>query len=106
MKRIILTLTMLVALVATASAQAEIMKNKEYLDFQPEGYYTLKPLDNYIFLLRHLARHFGSEEGYNSRQLLDIMLFLSKNKSNIDKHDLLQYLKESRMMRSGLPSSK
>lgn len=81
-------------------SEEQIMKNKEYLDFQPEGYYTLKPLDNYIFLLRHLARHFGSEEGYNSRQLLDIMLFLSKNKNNIDKHDLLQFLKESRMVKT------
>lgn len=85
---------------ADKTSEEQIMKNKEYLDFQPEGYYTLKPLDNYIFLLRHLARHFGSEEGYNSRQLLDIMLFLSKNKNNIDKHDLLQFLKESRMVKT------
>ena len=72
---------------ADKTSEKQIMKNKEYLDLQPEGYYTLKPLDNYIFLLRHLARHFGSEEGFNSRQLLDIMLFL-------------QYLKESRMVKT------
>lgn len=85
---------------ADKTSEKQIMKSKEYLDFQPEGYYTLKPLDNYIFLLRHLARHFGSEEGYNSRQLLDIVLFLSKNKRRIDKHKLRQFLKESRMLKT------
>ena len=84
---------------ADRTSEEQIMKSKENLDFQPEGYYTLKPLDNYIFLLRHLARHFGSEEGYNSRQLLDIVLFLSKNKRRIDKHKLRQFLKESRMLK-------
>lgn len=85
---------------ADRTSEEQIMKSKENLDFQPEGYYTLKPLDNYIFLLRHLARHFGSEEGYNSRQLLDIVLFLSKNKRRIDKHKLRQFLKESRMLKT------
>lgn len=85
---------------ADRTSEEQIMKSKENLDFQPEGYYTLKPLDNYIFLLRHLARHFGSEEGYNSRQLLDIVLFLSKNKRRIDKYKLRQFLKESRMLKT------
>lgn len=84
---------------ADITSEEQISKVKDNLIFQPEGYYTLRPLDNYIFLLRHIARHFGSEEGYNSRQLLDIVLFLSKNKRRIDKHKLGQCLKESRMLK-------
>lgn len=49
-----------------------------------EGYYVLCPQDYYIFLLRHLVKHFESSDAINFRQLMDFGLFLGSEKDNID----------------------
>lgn len=54
----------------------------------PAGYYTPSPMFNALYLLRHMARHFGTE-GINLRHLLDWGLFLRSEQSEIDFEKIL-----------------
>lgn len=61
-----------------------IAKDKKSNILTKKGFYIPNPQCNYLFLLRHLAKHFGDNEGINLRQLIDFGLFLYNNKKNID----------------------
>lgn len=56
---------------------------KHCLRVSDGGYYIPSPMFNVLYLLRHMARHFGIE-GINLRILLDWGLFLRNNRYQID----------------------
>ena len=75
------------------------VKNKEACILTDDGYYILNENANYLFLLRHLAKHFGDNEGISLRQLVDFGLFAHAEESKIDRKQLENVLKETRLTR-------
>lgn len=46
--------------------------------------YELPPVANYVFMLRHLSKHFLTDESVCLRQLLDFVLFIREERNNMD----------------------
>lgn len=74
------------------------LKSKKECILTERGFYLLHPQANYLFLLRHLAKHFGDNEGMSLRQIIDFGLFIENNKLQLNVKDLEQTLKESKLM--------
>lgn len=60
-----------------------------------EGYYILPPTTNYLFLLRHLAKHFGDNEGVTLRQILDFGLFIKSKHSTLEINEIQNLVRSS-----------
>lgn len=75
-----------------------IQEQQEKIVTDDGVYWTLGPTDHLIFMTLHLVKHFISE-GISFRMMLDVALFLSKNKQRLDLKrfwsvlDLLHYTK-------------
>lgn len=62
------------------------------------SYYIPNVFCNYIFLIRHLAKHFGDNEGVILRQIVDFALFLNANEKFIDAKQIQNVLVSTKLI--------
>lgn len=62
------------------------------------GYYIPNVFCNYLFLIRHLAKHFGDNEGVILRQIVDFALFLKTNEKFIDAKQIQDVLISAKLI--------
>lgn len=59
-----------------------------------DGFYIPNHNLNYLFLLRHLGKHFGDNVGISFRQLVDLALFLDAERDRIDIKEIHSVIRD------------
>lgn len=58
------------------------------------GYYQFDPLTNFIYLVAHTVRHYDSNRGLPLRNIVDLGMYIYKNRCNISPNECLPVLEQ------------